>query len=532
MFRFRYSFLIVFSAIFMVSCAKRGTITGGAKDTLAPVLKVSIPKNYSTNFNNNEIKLKFDEYVKLKDVNKQLVVSPPMNSQPDISPMGSSKEITIKIKDTLLPNTTYSFNFGQSIQDNNEGNPYPQFKYVFSTGSQIDSLAVEGSITDALQKKADNFVSVMLYEVNEKYNDSVIFKQKPRYITNTLESGSNFKIENVKAGNYVLIAVKDLNANFRYDPQSDKIGFHKEVISVPSSDKYELKLFKQKPAFKTFPPTQVSGNKAVLGYEGKQKDLKVSLKSGNVIVPSVLTKVEKKDSLQIWFPKMKVDSLYLSATKGNYSKEYYFKIKDKKNDTLGFSASHNGLIHFREMFSLTASTPVKNIDESKIVFKNKDSLAVPFKVEYDDFNQKLNFIFKKEPSEKYVIHIAPSAFTDLFETKNGKLDYKLETKSLAEYGNLTVRLENVEQFPLIVELTNEKGDIQASAYTEKDSVINFESLVPAKFQMRVIYDDNKNAEWDSGDFIEKRQAEEVIYFPKELDVRANWDVDQPFDLGN
>src|SRR6478736_5909054 len=187
MFKSQYKFLIIILAIFMVGCAKRGTITGGDKDTLAPVLQVSIPKNYSTNFNGKEIKLQFDEYVKLKDVNKQLVVSPPMNTPPDITPTAASKYISIKIKDTLLPNTTYSFNFGQSIQDNIEGNPYPQFKYVFSTGSEIDSLVVEGSIKDALQKKADNFVTVMLYEMNEKYNDSVIFKQKPRYITNTLD---------------------------------------------------------------------------------------------------------------------------------------------------------------------------------------------------------------------------------------------------------------------------------------------------------------------------------------------------------
>src|SRR5436190_11608910 len=131
MFRSLYKFLFIVLAIFMVGCAKRGTITGGSKDTLAPVLKMSIPKNFSTNFNGKEIKLEFDEYVVLKDVNKQLVVSPPMNTPPDISPYSASKKISIKIKDTLLPNTTYSFNFGQSIKDNTEGNAYQQFKYVF-----------------------------------------------------------------------------------------------------------------------------------------------------------------------------------------------------------------------------------------------------------------------------------------------------------------------------------------------------------------------------------------------------------------
>lgn len=104
-----------------IGCAKRGTITGGAKDTLAPVLTTSFPKNYATNFKGNEIELVFDEYVKLKNVTKQLIVSPPMKKTPSILPYSASKTIAIKLYDTLLENTTYSFNFGNSIEDNNEG---------------------------------------------------------------------------------------------------------------------------------------------------------------------------------------------------------------------------------------------------------------------------------------------------------------------------------------------------------------------------------------------------------------------------
>ena len=143
-----------FSLLFILltlGCAKRGTITGGKKDTIAPVLKASYPKNFSSNFKGKEIKLVFDEYVKLKNVNKQLIISPPMKNQPDILPQNASKILTIKLKDTLKPNTTYSFNFGQSIQDNNEGNAFSQFKYVFSTGSYIDSLAIRVKVKDALE---------------------------------------------------------------------------------------------------------------------------------------------------------------------------------------------------------------------------------------------------------------------------------------------------------------------------------------------------------------------------------------------
>jgi hypothetical protein len=117
------------------------------------------------------------------------------------------------------------------------------------------------------------------------------------------------------------------------------------------------------------------------------------------------------------------------------------------------------------------------------------------------------------------------------EQKNDTLSYKVNTKNTGDYGNLRVNLTNVKHFPVLVELTNEKGDVLASEYSEKETSVEFTFLDPAKFTLRVIYDVNGNKEWDSGNFLEKKQAEEVIYFPKEIDVRANWDVDQGFDLG-
>ena len=134
-------FVFFLLALFLTDCAKRGRPTGGEKDEDAPLLEKSSPENYSTNFNGKEIKLVFDEYVKLKDLNSQLIVSPPLKNNPLITPVGTaSKTITIKLLDTLKENTTYSFNFGQSVTDNNEGNVFNNFKFVFSTGPIIDSL--------------------------------------------------------------------------------------------------------------------------------------------------------------------------------------------------------------------------------------------------------------------------------------------------------------------------------------------------------------------------------------------------------
>jgi hypothetical protein len=247
-------------AIAFVSCAKRGTITGGLKDTIAPKMVSSLPKNYSTNFNGKDIKIYFNEYVKLKNVNKQLIISPPMKRQPEILPYTASKYITIRIKDTLQPNTTYSFNFGKSIEDNNEGNPYQQFKYVFSTGSYIDSLALNAKVKDAFDLKVADYVTLMLYEVNEKYTDSLIYKQAPRYITNTLDSLKVVKFENIKEGKYQLIALKDVNSNNKFDPKTDKIGFQKEYITIPNDTLYELELFKETTPFKAVNVSQASGS--------------------------------------------------------------------------------------------------------------------------------------------------------------------------------------------------------------------------------------------------------------------------------
>jgi hypothetical protein len=119
---------------------------------------------------------------------------------------------------------------------------------------------------------------------------------------------------------------------------------------------------------------------------------------------------------------------------------------------------------------------------------------------------------------------------DFNDKKNDSLKYSFSTTNTSNYGNLNVILENVKRFPIIIQLTSGKGKVVASEYTEKSNVVNFDLLEPNKYSIRIIYDDNKDKLWTPGNFLEQRQSEEVIYFPKEIDVRANWDVEQPFDL--
>ena len=515
----------------VIGCAKRGTITGGSKDTLAPILRSSLPKNGSVNFNGKEIKLFFDEYVKLKNVGKQLIISPPMKRPPEILPNNASKFITIKLRDTLQPNTTYSFNFGQSIEDNNEGNALPQFKYVFSTGNYIDSLALKATYKDALQKKSDHFISFMLYEVNEKYNDSTIYKETPKYITNSLDSLKVVTLENLKQGKYRLIALKDENKNNKFDSKQDKIGFIKDFITIPNDTLYQLELFKERFPFKVLKPSQASGNRATLGYEGDLKDAKYEVKKGSETIPFKVTKLPKKDSLQIWFKQIKNDSITITISKYKTNNRFVLKLKDEKKDTLNLSMERGGILPFREKFAINSSIPLVKIDNSKIKIISKDSSAIAFKTNYDEWKQQLVFDFDRQPLEKYTITALPGAVTDYYEHTNDTLKSTFTTQNTTDYGNLRVILEKVKRFPVIVELTDKDGKILATHYSEKETTIDFNLVEPEKFTLRLIYDDDKDGLWTPGSYIEKRLSEEVIYFPKEIDVRANWDVEQPFDVG-
>lgn len=515
------------------NCAKRGTITGGPKDTLAPKIVTSYPENFSTNFKGSDIKINFDELIKVKDITKQLIISPPLNKQPIIVPQGSaSKFISIKITDTLKENTTYSFNFGQSIADNNENNPYSQFKYVFSTGSYIDSLTVVGKIKDAYAQKPDNFVSVLLYDA-KTFTDSTVYKETPLYVTNTLDSLKFFALENLKEGTYKIIALKDKSGNNKFDPKSDKIGFLEESITLPTETLYELELFSEVMPFKAEKPTQESNNKLFLGHFGTAKNTKVTAKNKGNDIPIRITKYPEKtkDSLQIFFPLEVKDSLSVFVENGSYSKSFTTKLKDlKEADSLSIENKTGTSLSFRNPFILNTKTPIDVLDDSKIFLRKKDSTLVQFKAKYNEYAQEIRFDFTKEEDEKYTLQLLPSAVIDFYGKANDTLQFECSTRSLSDYGNLKVNLIGAKRFPLILEVLNSQGAVLYTQPSTAATSLFFETIEPNLYTLRIIYDDNANGYWDTGDYLAKKQAEEIVYFPKQIDVRANWDVEQEFDL--
>jgi len=526
--------LVIISVICItvLSCAKKGRPSGGEKDVAPPVMLNATPENYSTNFIGQEIKIYFNEYVKLKDLTKQLIISPPLKTPPLITPQGgASKYVKIKIYDTLQPNTTYSFNFGKSIVDNNESNPYSYFKYVFSTGESIDSLELNGSIRDAIAKTADDFVSVMLYEIDSTFTDSVVYNKTPRYITNTLDSTTSFKFENLKAGKYLLTALKEESDNYMFNQKTDKIAFKKEFITIPNEDTHELTLFKEIQNYRALKAKHERKNRIKFRYEGEATEvIKINLLSDKSIVSTISKKVDN-DTLQYWFkPNIELDSLNFTMIYKQEIDSFTVRIRKKvKADSLSFKPVSNSLV-LSENYKIIPSIPVIKIDDSKINILDKDSVLVPFTSSIDKLTSIINFEFKKKESQKYAISILPDAFTDFFDATNDTLNYRASTKALSAYGYFQISLNNAPNTPLVVQLVTKAGEVKYEQLGTEVHVFKFLNVTPDTYNLRVIFDNNNNKKYDTGNYLQKLQPERIAYHPDEIVVRANWDVDEQLTL--
>ena len=523
-------FILVF-ILSSVQCAKRGNPTGGPVDSIPPRFLRASPENFTTNFDSDEIKIFFDEYIRLEKPQEQIIISPPMSPKPEISPLGTpQKNIGIKFNDTLQENTTYVINFGRSIVDNNEGNPLPFFKYVFSTGSYIDSLSLSGVITDAQLKEPEPFISVMLYEVNENFPDSIVYNQPPRYITNTLDSLTTFELTNLKEGKYHLVAIKDVNNNYMYNPGREKIGFVQGPITIPSDSSFNIVMFQENLPFQPERPKQVAAQKLLIGHKGKISPDSLQFTPLSPVAEDFqyrLTKVENKDSLHFWFkPPIQRDSLILEVVSPLRRDTLVARITDMPRDSLTVTTEPSGNLDFNRNFVIKANTPIVEKNEERINILNKDSIQVPFTATLEPFENRINLVFDKKENQTYKINILPGAVTDFFGATNDTITKNLTTKALSDFGNLNLTLQNVESFPVIVQLTDEKGVVKAEKYSTSDTKIRFELMPPGKYLARVIYDRNENRRWDTGDYLKKIQPEKIVYFPEPIEVRANWDDNQ------
>ncbi|SDE43763.1 Ig-like domain-containing protein [Ulvibacter litoralis] len=530
--RLLYIPILFLLSLSFVDCAKKGSPSGGKRDSIPPVIVKSNPENYSTQFTGNEIRIYFDEYIKLKDLQKELIISPPMKNAPSITPLSASKVLKIKILDTLKENTTYSFNFGNSIVDNNEENAFEYFKYVFSTGSYIDSLKISGKIVDAELAKPETPTTVVLYEVNDTFKDSLVLSEKPTYITTTKDSTSTFELTNIKEGNYLLLALKEKTNDYTFQPKNDKIAFEKSIVTLPTDSSYTLTLFKEKPAYKIARPKHETKNHISFGFEGDATNLELEVLSE---VPSDFEYTTyrdlKKDTIHYWFkPAFEADSLIFLAK--NYTKRdtLTVRMRDLFADSLSFSHMNAGTLTSLDTLKIQATRPLVKVASEKLQVLDKDSVAVPASIVLDSTYNVAKIVFDKKEEQRYAIEILPGGITDFFGKTNDSLFYRVTTKPTSDYGNLTLALKNAKEFPIIVQLVTEKFKVVSETYLTENNSVLFDYINPGKYYIRIIYDENGNKRWDTGNFLQRLAPEKILYYPSRIEVKANWSLNETFIL--
>ena len=531
-YRLLYIPIVFLFLLSFTDCAKKGRPSGGLRDTIAPVILRSAPENFTINFKNNEIRITFDEFIKLKDISKELIISPPLKYAPIITPLSVSKVLKIKILDTLKDNTTYSFNFGNSILDNNEGNLFPNYKYVFSTGSYIDSLTLKGTAIDALLPVTDFPTTVALYQVDQSYKDSLVFLEKPTYITTTINETNNFELSNLKQGTYQLIALKEQTRNYTFQPKTDKIGFYKDLITIPTDSLFELRLFKEVPDFKPTRPKLESSNRISFGYEGKTDNYQITL-----LTPMEddfqyqVLKQPGRDTLNFWFkPKVTKDSLVFVTKNKLQIDTTTVRFRELYSDSLRLTAINDRLISLGDTLKLKANTPLVAINSEKISVVTKDSLAIDFVAQINTKENAAQIVFDKQEEQLYSITLRNGALTDYLSNTNDSIVYRQQVKPIADFASLNLTLDNADEFPLLIELIDEKFKVVKQTYLEANAPVFFKHINPGKYFIRLIVDQNKNKIWDPGNFLDKLAPERVVYYPSIIELRANWSWSETFTL--
>ena len=511
------------------ACARVGSPTGGEQDKTPPKVVKTIPPNESVNFTGNRIRIYFDEFVTLRDIRKQLIISPPLAYFPEITPSGNaSKYINIKILDTLRPNTTYTFNFGKSIQDNNEGNPLSFYTYTFSTGNTIDSLTLKGSIKDALHPKAENFVNVMLYEMGEKYSDSVVYKQRPIYVVNTLDSLTTFELSHLKAGKYMLVGMKDKDNNYLFDPKTDKIGFHPTPITIPTDSSYTLSLFKEVPQTQASRPFQSGEQRISIGYQGEKDSIQVTpLPPFPANWKWVIEKEPTKDTLWLWYHPKVEDSLKL-IVKSNRADTTKVNLRKMKPEKWKITPEFKGISPTEEEIVLSSNTPIRAFNKEAIkLMVAKDSTEVGFEPIFTANTSQITLKVKVKEGEKYLFK-AFNAFENFFGQKSDTLQESFSAKKAEDFGSLKLTFRDNISLPFIIELTDKYAKkVLYEQYVEQTSpTYNFPFVKAGNYRLRVIEDRNRNRKWDTGNFLGRLLPEPVHYFAKEIELRANWEIEQ------
>lgn len=508
----------------LVNCAQQSALSGGEKDMTAPIVneKTTFPKNESVKFIGDRIEIGFDEYINLKNSGKDVVITPFIKTKPTYEVKG--KKIIIQFSEKLDENTTYSLNFGNSISDITEGNKIQNFSYVFSTGNVLDSLRVNGFVYNAFSKKQEEDVIVGLYK---SFDDSTAFKEKPYYFSTSNKNGK-FEIKNIKEGKYQLIALKDNNGNFKYDPFSDEIAFLDSTITViydTLNTPIILELFKEVKdknwiASKSYRhPGRVN-----IGLEKNADTLELELLNNSFINGKKKQSFYNTDSIEFWIKEPQdIKTLQLTSNVGDRD-TLKLNIKEKATDSLlRFKTNVSSGLPYYDSLTFTFKNPIKNIQKDLIQLIDEDSNSIDYTIKQENNLVRINASFEEDIN--YELHALPNAFKGLYGAINDSVHIFFSLIPSNKYGNLILNYEHQDSNQHIIYLMKEDKVLKEIMVNTKAKKIEFKNLEPGAYQLKAIVDTNKNKRWDAGSYAKKLFSEKVYLFEEKIELKAGWDLD-------
>ncbi|HNW54069.1 MAG TPA: Ig-like domain-containing protein [Bacteroidales bacterium] len=547
-------------ALYTLACATIVSPTGGPKDVTPPKLVVSEPKALSTNFQGNKLVLTFDEYIQLKSPEKFLLISPPLKKMPEIN-IRRGRDVVVKLEDTLLQNTTYNFYFGEAIVDLNESNPIPNFNFAFSTGNEIDSLSLSGSVTDAFTRLPAKGVFVGLYK---DFSDSIPMKHIPVYVSRTTDNG-NFHFNNLASGKYCAMALMDGNNDYMFNLPTEMVGFSSDSVqpyynAINLNDTVAMKkadLKKENLVTMTIFPQPDSVQRVLKSVIAAKNKLSVvfrypttkpSFRALNIpdSLPWALQEWNHtNDTLNAWLLN-KPDTLKLEiADRGvildTIAISTEMKVVGKprnpeKAPRLTFtSTAGNRVLGYNKPLVISFVNPVGEYDLNKIVCTRiaaKDTLTFKPEIKFTDtIRRHLLLAYNWNATDKYDVYIPKAAFTGIYRDTCDSTHIAFQVKKPEEYGKFTVLITRKDKsYPVIVQLLTDKGLVVDQRIITNEKSADFGLLPPGKYGLKAIMDANANGRWDTGIFIKKIQPEKVIMHPKLFEVRMNWEEEETWDL--
>ena len=585
----RNSFRLLYGMLLLTviySCANIGSPNGGPYDETPPKFVSSTPVPNQINYTGKKIEILFDELIQIEKPSENVIITPPQMELPVIRSAG--KKAVIELKDTLKPNTTYTIDFTNSISDNNEKNVFENFSFAFSTGDIIDTLEVSGVLLNAENLEPMPGITIGLHNNLE---DSA-FVKLPFVRTSRTNDKGQFTIRNITPGTYHIFALNDVNRDYKFDQPGEDIAFLDSVI-VPSfelttrqdttwkdsltidtirtvgytrffPDNIELRLFKEKFERQYMvKPERPDEKYFTLRFNTKLDTVPVPVPinftpedstwyfvqqtEGGTAVNYWLadSTVWKQDTLQVQVSYPKSDSLNILRPQTDtvqlvLRRRPAEKKRKKKKDEpdpvvfLGMQVDAPGSMDLFDTISVTFNEPVLDINK-EMFFLDQKIDTVWNTVDFDffpDSTNSLNYFIRRpwKYGEEYRIEVDSAAIHSLYGKWNDFFTGEFKIKKEDEYGYLYLNINGVDTTAFVELLSS--GDAPVRKAKVKDGGVLFMDLKPDKYYARIVIDTNGNGVWDTGNYIEKRQPEEVYYSPKMYEIMQNWQVEETWNVNS